>query len=145
MPYSYILSLIGATFLQSRPLKCFAWLAVRKEKDYCLTDRLVDTQHTDSPVNYFYPLHVSFSCWCVQLVLSQGTGKHEERPPSYNRSTVLLNFHQSCSTVGATTDLHAPLRWRSSAAACQECILFWTQLLDLTRASINVEAWALTC
>lgn len=60
--------------------------------------------------------------------------KKGHRAIRYNRSTVIqvLNFHQACSTVGAMTDLHTQLRWRS-------VFYFEMQLLDLTRASINVE------
>lgn len=64
-------SSIGAIIPQSMtilPPKRFAWLAVRKKKDYCLTDCLGVILYYDSPVNYFYPLHVLFPAgvhsWC---------------------------------------------------------------------------------
>lgn len=80
-------SFIGATGLQSRPLKCIARLAVRKKKDYCLTDRLRVIQYSDSPVNYFYPLHVpspaGVCSWC--WVRRQESMKKGHQAIRYNR------------------------------------------------------------
>lgn len=143
--YSYMVSFIGATILQSRPLKCFVWLAVRKKKDYCLTDRLRVILYSDSPVNYFYPFHVpspaGVRSWC--WVRRQESMKKGHQAIRYNRATVIqaLNFHQSCSTVWQTCTCSsgggAPLQPNRNV------FYFEMQLLDLTWASINVETRAL--